>query len=62
MSRYSRTYNDVPCVNTGDIDTPLQGIAEARAKLLDRCWCGFLKHSDKPLCNICSRVGETDNG
>lgn len=62
MSWSHRTYGDVPSVNTGDIDTPLQGIAKARAKFLDRCWCGNVKHSDMPLCNICKRVGETDNG
>lgn len=62
MNWSSRTYGDRPSVNTGDPLEPLQGIAKARAKFLDRCWCGNLKHSDMPLCNLCKRVGETDNG
>lgn len=62
MNWSSRTYGDRPSVNTGDPLEPNRNIAVERAKFLDRCWCGNLKHSDIPLCNLCKRVGETDNG
>ena len=60
MNRSNRTYGDRPCVNTGDIDEPLLGIAKARAKFVNECWCGNRKHADWPLCSVCQVVVEKD--
>lgn len=54
MNRHSRTYGDVACTNTGDIDEPLQG--HAYRKVVDECWCGERKHIEWNLCSICQVV------
>lgn len=43
-----------------DRDEPLLGIAKARAKFIDQCWCGNRKHADRPLCSVCQVVIEKD--
>ena len=60
MNWSNRTYGDRPCGNTGDVDEPLLGIARARAKFVDQCWCGNRKHADWPLCSVCQVVVEKD--
>lgn len=68
MTRFYREYDsdghgvDGLYANDGDIDAPLLGIAQKRAAFIDKCWCGNLKHTDRPLCNLCIRVSEVDNG
>jgi len=60
VNRHNRTYGDVPCVNTGDRDEPLLGIAKVRALFVDDCWCGNRKHVEWPVCSICQVVLEKD--
>lgn len=60
MNRHNRTYGDKPCVNTGDADEPLLGIAKVRALFVDECWCGNRKHVAWPLCSVCQVVIEKD--
>ena len=60
MNRHNRTYGDTPCVNTGDRDEPLLGIAKVRALFVDDCWCGNRKHVEWPVCSICQVVLEKD--
>ena len=54
MSWSNRTYGDVACTNTGDIDEPLKGYAQR--KVVDECWCGARKHVEWNLCSICQVV------
>lgn len=61
MNRHNRTYGDLPSVNTGDPCQPLLGIAKARAKFINHCWCGEIKHTDRPVCNLCIRMVEDDS-
>ena len=58
MNRHNRTYGDRPCVNTGDVDEPLQGYALRRA--VDECWCGNRKHVKWPLCSVCQVIIEKE--
>jgi hypothetical protein len=62
MNRHNRTYGDIPCINTGDVDEPLQGIATARAKFINECWCGNRKHAAWIVCSICQTVVENTHG
>ena len=58
MNRHNRTYGDIPCINTGDVDEPLKGYAFR--KVADNCWCGNRKHVEWPLCSVCQVVLEKD--
>ena len=60
MNRHNRTYDDVPSVNTGDIDEPLKGYAFR--KVADECWCGNRKHIKQIVCAICRKVAEEARG
>jgi hypothetical protein len=58
MNRHNRTYDDIPCTNTGDVDEPLQG--HAYRKVADDCWCGNRKHVEWALCSVCQVILEKD--